>query len=205
MNEQNIEKIKTRASILHKLMKIVFMIGIVVLGAAFIACIYFTFASPERFTAVQGNMNWSLRYTVNGSSHFFINAPYKILQNLDTARVSAKNAFITIMVSAMISVLLILCGMKQVLNILKSTANDVTPFIQSNAKSLKKLAYTILIYSIAADLIANILCWIFVTKIFYVDLTNIHLNGVLIGALIFIVADIFQYGAFLQEEFDTTL
>jgi len=74
-----------------------------------------------------------------------------------------------------------------------------------NVKRLKKLAYTIIIYSVVVDLLSSLLCSIFVTKIYNLDLSNIHLSGVLIGWLIIIISDIFKYGVFLQKEFDTTL
>ncbi|MPN53761.1 hypothetical protein SDC9_201427 [bioreactor metagenome] len=75
----------------------------------------------------------------------------------------------------------------------------------NNAKSLKKIAYTIAIYSVSTEILAAILCSAFVTKIFTIDLLSIHWSGVIVGGLIFIVADIFQYGVFLQNEYDTTL
>lgn len=150
-------------------------------------------------------MDWSINFTLANGSHFFIIIPYKIIQPLDSSSFSAKYAIITYLISALLSLSLSLYGIKQILNILKSIVKDISPFIMDNAKSLKKLAYTIITYSVVADILANILCSAFVIKIFTFDLSNIHLSGVLVGGLIFIIADIFQYGVYLQNEYDTTL
>jgi hypothetical protein len=74
-----------------------------------------------------------------------------------------------------------------------------------NAKSLKRLAYATIVYSAAGELLKAVLNAVFVTQVFSFDLTSIHLSGIVVGVLIFIVADVFQYGIFLQNEFDTTL
>lgn len=205
MIQKDIGKIRRRANIIHKVIKLIFILGVLLIFAGLIASVFFFLASPENFNAVKGNMDWSINYTLANGSHFFIIIPYKIIQPLDSSRFSAKYALITYLISALLSLSLSLYGIKQILNILKSTVKDITPFIMDNAKSLKKLAYTIVTYSVVADILANILCSAFVIKIFTFDLSNIHLSGVLVGGLIFIIADIFQYGVYLQNEYDTTL
>jgi hypothetical protein len=205
MNQKDVNRIKKRARIIHKVIKVIFILGVMLFFAGFIASVFFFFASPEKFNAVKGNLDWSINYTLANGSHFFIIIPYKIIQPLDSSMFSAKYAVITYFFSFLISIFIILYGIKQVANILKSTAKDITPFIMDNAKSLNKLAYSIIIYSVASDILANLLCSVFVTKILSLDLTNIHLSGVLVGVLIYIIADIFKYGVFLQNEFDTTL
>lgn len=205
MIEKNIDRIKQRANIVHKVITAIFILGILIILAGLIASIFLFFTSPDRYTAVKGNLNWSIRYSVENNSYFSIYIPFKVMQPLDSSMFSAKNAFITYLISALLGISLSLYGIKQILNILKSTTKDITPFIMENAKNLKKLAYTIIIYSLATDLISNILCSAFVIKIFTFELSNIHLSGVLFGGLIFIIAEIFQYGIYLQNEYDTTL
>lgn len=204
MNQDSIRNIKGRASTMQKILKFIFFIGVILSFAILIGSVVMFFASPERFNAVKGNMDWSINYKLNNGPFFFINVPYKIIDHLNSMW-SAKYAAMTSLFSMFISICLPLYGIKQVLNILKSTANDISPFIMDNVRSLKRLAYTIIIYSAALDLLRSLLCSIFVTKIYPIDLSNIHLSGVLIGGLIFVIADIFKYGVFLQKEFDTTL
>jgi len=205
MIQKDIEKIKSRASVIHKIIKVIFILGVMILLAGLIASVFFFFASPEKFNAIKGNLDWSISYTRDNGSEFFIIIPYKIIQPLDSSMFSAKYALITYLLSSLLGLSLILYGIKQIVNILKSTAKDITPFVMGNAKNLKKLAYSIITYSVASDILSNILCSVLVTKIFSVDLSNIHLSGVLVGGLIFIIAEIFRYGVYLQNEYDTTL
>lgn len=205
MIQKDSEKIRWRANIIHKVIKLIFILGVLVVFAGLIGSVFFLLASPDKFSAVKGNMDWSLSYSLANDSEFFTIIPFKIIQPYDSSMFSAKYALITFTISHLLSLSLSLYGIKQILNILKSTAKDITPFIIDNAKSLKKLAYTIITYSVVADILANILCSAFVIKIYTVDLSNIHLTGVLLGGLIFIIADIFQYGVYLQNEYDTTL
>ena len=205
MIQKDIGKIKSRASIIHKIIELIFFLGVMIFFAGLAASILFIFSSPDKFNAVKGNLNWSINYILDNGSTFFIVIPFKIIQPLDSSMFSAKYAIITYLLSSLFGLSLILYGIRQIVNILKSTAKDITPFIMDNAKNLKKLAYSIIFYSLASDILSNILCSVFVTKIFFIDLSNIHLSRVLVGLLILIIAEIFQYGVYLQNEYDTTL
>lgn len=205
MREANIAAIKKRANTVHDIIEIVFSIGIILVILGTIVLVFSFFASPERFTAVKDNLGWSLHYKLTENSSFFIGVPFKILQSLESNMFSAKYAAMTCLFSLLIRLSLILYGIKQVKNILKSMVKDITPFTMNNVKSLKNLGLSIMIYSVVLDMLTSILFSAFVTKIFLLNLTNLHLSGLFIGLLIFVIADIFQYGVFLQNEFDTTL
>lgn len=205
MSQDNIRIIKKRASNIQGVIEFIFLIGVILSFALLIAFVVLFFASPEKFNAVKESMDWNVTYKLTNSSSFFIKIPFTKIQPIDSSMFNAKYAAITSLFSLLIDTSLILYGIKQVSNILKSTANDITPFIMDNVRSLKNLAYLIIIYSAAVDLLSRLLCSIFVTKIYTLNLSNIHISGVLIGGLILVMADIFKYGVFLQKEFDTTL
>jgi len=205
MSQDNIRIIKTRASTIQGVISFFSIILIILVVANFIALVLVFVASPERFNAVKGSLDWNVAYKLTNGSSFFLKIPFTKIQPIDSSLVNAKYAAIATLFLTFTSISLISYGIKQVSNILNSTVNDITPFIMDNVKSLKKLAYTIIIYSIAVDFLSDILFSIFVTKIFLLDISNIHLSGVLPGMLIFVIADIFKYGVFLQKEFDTTL
>lgn len=204
MKETNIAAIKKRANTVHDIIEVVYRIGIILVILGVGALAFSFFASPERFTAVKDNLGWSFHYKLTDNSSFFIGVPFKILQSLESNMFSAKYAAMTCLFSLLIHLSLILYGIKQVKNILKSI-KDINPFTMNNVKSLKNLALSIMIYSVVLDMLTSILFSAFVTKIFLLNLTNLHLNGLFIGLLIFVIADIFQYGVFLENEFDTTL
>ena len=205
MSKENIIDIKKRARTIHNFTSVILLIGVIIFIGVLIAVVFSIIASPERFTAVKGNLNWRVSYSLSNSSSFFIDIPFKIMQSIDTPTFSAKYAIISSLLSILIKVSITLFGLYQVVNILKSTLNDLTPFIMDNVKRLKKLAYSIIVYSVVADILSSILFSTLVTRVYMLNLSNIHLSGVLVGGLILVIADIFKYGVYLQNEFDTTL
>lgn len=205
MNTKNITTIKNRARIIQTVTKIIFITGAILFFAVLIIAVFLFFASPDRFNAAKGNLNWHLSYSLTDHSSFFIEVPFKILQPLDNSLFSAKSAAIASLLSLLMVLSVILYGVNQVAKILDSTANGLTPFVLANVQSLRKLALSIIIYSLVVDLLSSLVFSVFVTKIFYANMANVHLSGLLIGGLILVIADIFNYGVFLQDEFDTTL
>ncbi|MEL1135104.1 DUF2975 domain-containing protein [Desulfitobacterium sp. THU1] len=205
MRKDDLLRIKARAGLIHMFVTIAFLIGAVVLIAGLLGLLFLIFASPERFAAVKGTIDWSLTFAVNESSNFYMSVPFKIIQPLDSSMFSAKYALIAYLFSFLLSFGLILYGIRQVENIATSImSNDETPFDMNNAKSLKRLAYSIIIYTLASDMLATLLCAL-VTKIFAFNVSFDFLPGVIIGLIVLLIADIFRYGVFLQNEFDTTL
>jgi hypothetical protein len=205
MSKENLIKIKKRARTIHNFTSVILLIGVIIFIVVLIAAGFSTIASPERFTAIKGNLNWHVSYNLSNGSSFFIDIPYKIMHPIDTPVFSAKHAAISSLLSILIKVFIALFGLYQVVNILRSTSNDLTPFIMDNVKRLRKLAHSIIVYSVVADILSSILFSTLVTRVFMLDLSNIHLSGVLVGGLILVIADIFKYGVYLQNEFDTTL
>ena len=204
-DQDNIRIIKKRAGIIQKVVQFIFVIGVILLIATLIVvAVVMLFASPQKFNAVQGSLDWSIHYTLTNGSSFFIGIPFKIIRLSDSSSFNAKNAAIASLLSLSISTSFVLYGIKQVLTIFKSTANDITPFIIDNVRSLEKLAYTIIIYSVTVKILTNFIFLAFVQKM-CISFDSFYLSGVLTGMLIFFMADILKYGVFLQKEFDATL
>jgi hypothetical protein len=206
MYQNNIIIIKKRARVFQIIMKLILVCGIVVLLATFFIAIVLLFASEERFNAVKGNLNWFVEYKINETKSLGVYIPYEIIQPLNENLLNSKSALITYLFSkSIIYIPLILYSVKQITDILSSIVNDKTPFIMDNTRRFTKLAYTIIIYSIVPDIIFSLLCWIFVTKRFLINLSTIQLSSILLGGFLLLFAELIKYGAFLQEEFDTTL
>lgn len=205
MSQDNIESLQKRASSIHIVMELIFVIGAIIFVAGIIGFIYLFFASPARFNAVKGNLDWSITYKLTNGSSFFINIPFKVLQPLDNNMINVKSALLTGLFSLIIKDSFIMYGIKLAADFLNSVTNDKTPYVIPNVKRIKKIAYSIIIYSVAVDTLSSILYSIFVTRIFAFDLSNVHLSGVLIGGLILVIADLVKYGVFLQKEFDAKL
>ncbi|KLU64387.1 hypothetical protein DEAC_c35890 [Desulfosporosinus acididurans] len=209
MSRDNLESLQKRAGSIHIVMEIIFVIGAIIFVAAMIGFIYFFFAPQDKFNVVKGTIDWSITYRLTGSSSFFINMPLNILQPLENSMVVAKHAFLTSMFLLLVKVSLIIYGVKQAADFLNSIANDKAPYVIRNVKRIKKIAYVLIFYSVAVDILSCLLYLIFVTKIFTLDLANVHLSGILSGVLsggfILVIADLFKYGVFLQDEFNAKL
>ncbi|KJR44914.1 hypothetical protein UF75_4707 [Desulfosporosinus sp. I2] len=205
MRQDSIISLKKRARTIKNILALIFIIGIILLFAALIVS-FILFSAPEQgFTAEKGNLDWFIKYNLSNGTAFGVYIPFRIIQSLNIEMFSAKSAFLTYLVSSAILNIVILYGLKQVINILNTISRNTTPFDINNVRRLKKIALSIIVYSVVVDPIRNLLGWAFVSKIFDFDYSNIHLSGILIAVVIFIIADVFKYGIFLQDEVDTTL
>lgn len=103
--------------------------------------------------------------------------------------------------------ILILLVLSQLRIILKNVVNE-NPFAEKNAKSIKNIGYVI----IASSLVMPVTKAFLINKIIHAfNLSNvnvvytINIEVLIIGILLLIVSAIFNYGAYLQQEYDTTL
>ena len=205
-NQDNINIMKEKAGTIYGFLTIIFIIGVIILIASMIANVVMIFVSPEKFNAVQESFDWTINYTRPfGNPHLYpLHIPFRIIP--PSLEFSAKYAAITYLFSQYLLVYsFVIYGSKQVLNIFNSAANDITPFIMDNVKSIKNIAYTIIIFSVIVDNLTCFLCTLFVTQTVSFSLGNFNILGILLGTIIFFIADIFKYGVFLQKEFDETL
>jgi hypothetical protein len=205
MSEENIKNIQKRAGSIHIITEIIVVIGTMIFLAALIGCIYLSFASQERFYAIKDNLDWSINYKVTNSSSFFIKIPFTAIQTSENIMFNAKHALLTCFSALLIKASFVIYGTKLASDFLNSIANDIPIFMRKNAKRIKRISYLIIIYSAAADILTKVLYSIFITQKFTLDLADFHLSGVLVGGLILVIADIFEYGVFLQQEFDAKL
>jgi len=203
-DQDNIRTIKKRAGIIQKVVQFIFIICLIFLMATLIVAVVMFFVSPEKFNAVRGSLDWSIQYASTNGSYFSIGIPFKIIWLSDSSMFSAKFAAIASLLSISLCASFILYGTKQISNIFKSAANDITPFIMNNVISLEKLAYTIIIYSVTVKILTNFIFLAFVQKM-YISFDSFYLSGILTGMIILFMADILKYGVFLQKEFDATL
>jgi len=91
---------------------------------------------------------------------------------------------------------------------LKKVINDL--FVQSKrftmaqVKNIKIISLVVVIYFLCCDVIVQSVYSLWLGySIFYIE--SIHVSGLLYAGLIYLLAEVFRYGAFLQESYDTTL
>ncbi|MEH7753464.1 DUF2975 domain-containing protein [Bacillus toyonensis] len=95
----------------------------------------------------------------------------------------------------------------QIKRILQFTRNK-QPFSKSCIKHIQYLAYGVIIYSFIVGLLMNILGFLFVRTLHLSETTislNFNFEMMIMGFLLLLLSHIFKYGAYLQEEYDSTL
>lgn len=95
----------------------------------------------------------------------------------------------------------------QIKRILQFTRNK-QPFSKGCIKRIQYLAYGVIIYSLIIGLLGNIWDFLLVRTLQLsqtVISLNFNLEMMIMGFLLLFLSHIFKYGAYLQEEYDSTL
>jgi len=203
MNKYNIADIKKRVYGIERVLDLAYFLGIIITIILFITVIAISPSPYGRFDAIKGNSDWLLSYKYQNNSSLNLSMPFYIIQPLDKRMFVAKSAFLTLLIeSIVIKAPLILYGIKQGINIIGVINTASTPFSTKSVRCLKHLSFVIILYSLFGDTLLSLMCWIFVTKIFLLNLQVIHIGGVIIGVVILALSAIFEYGVYLQNELD---
>ncbi|WP_130860702.1 DUF2975 domain-containing protein [Gracilibacillus phocaeensis] len=169
--------------------------------------IWSLFLPASAFEAESGVNAWRIDGPVVGNLLFSAYIPFDILLSVGQYHFEAKHAFITyVFFNGLTFSLPLLYGIRQIKTILASIAEGRTPFSDQNVKCLQRLALILFLYGIFGKLIINLAMSVFVTQIVSISLSMIISYSALIaGLLFFVVAQIFQYGTYLQKEMDETV
>lgn len=100
--------------------------------------------------------------------------------------------------------MIIIFGLRKLLNLTTAMLKKETPFQLKYIKSLRQFSYVIILYSTLSNTVLCLLNSLFVVDFFYFTFDFIW-TGVLFGIVGYIFSDITEYGLFLQDEYDTTL
>ncbi|WP_229753493.1 DUF2975 domain-containing protein [Paenibacillus segetis] len=191
---------------MYILLQILFFGGILLFMLIMGWDIWLSFKSQELFMAEKGIAHWSFSVTLSDTTSRSVLIPFKLFQPIDPDRFNAKSAFlVTEFTHIILTFLTYIYCIMQIRNIIGSIMKGNSPFIQENVDRLKRLGVAVILYSLLAKLILNVLCWLLVNHIFSIDLSGISITGIIIGMLIFVISEVFKYGGYLQEEHDTTI
>ncbi len=128
----------------------------------------------------------------------------------------ANNVLInSILLAALIVMILLVYNFKQVKDILDNIMAEGTPFIKENFLKMKKIAYSIFIYAFTTVVLEFYLMFSISDKVRdrFADIEHIQLSSkaslplwaIVVGVLILILSEIFQYGYELQKDNDEIL
>ncbi|GIP36542.1 DUF2975 domain-containing protein [Paenibacillus sp. J2TS4] len=168
--------------------------------------VWISLKPQEQFTAEKGIAHWSFSVALSETTSRSILIPFQLFQPISPDKFSAKSAFlVTELSSTFLTFITYIYSILQIRNIIGSMVKGNRPFDKANIVRLKRLGIAVILYSLLAKLIINVLCWVFVNHIFAINLSGISLKGVIIGLLVLIVSDVFKHGVYLQEEHDMTI
>ena len=151
-----------------------------------------------------------LDFDFNNLEHInvqIMNVMYEIDESLFTGVINVKWLLVTLGFMGLVNLGFLQFVMIYIRNILNETI-EVGPFSQNNVLRLKYIGYGYLIASVALPLVGNVFFWQFIHQLDLFDATinmSVNLQAVFMGVIILILASIFDYGAYLQEDHDMTV
>jgi len=128
----------------------------------------------------------------------------------------ANNVLInSILLAALIVMILLVYNFKQVKDILNNIMEAGTPFIKENVFKMKKIAYSIFIYAVTITILEFYLMlsisdefinrFAGIEHIKFSSKASLPIWAIVVGVLILILSEIFQYGYELQKDNDEIL
>ncbi len=188
------EKVKKISKILSYVFFVFYWLGY---GLTALGCLAYLvqFFLPEALFQLKGG---AMGFTVDNTLYF------------DTAQnssINVRSLIQTLTPFAIVILVMLLVGIKQVMEILKSVAQD-NPFAPENASKLFIIGFDLLIASVFVS-IAKCVSYAMLIKLFALSeiSVNFSVNPTLLmaGFLILILAGVFQYGNYLKNEYDATI
>lgn len=189
-------RFKKLANLLHTVVRILFWITVVAAVAGVIGSVVMAFMPASYFNT--GNTT-SLALAMDSVIKYRLDPPL--------TPVSLKPVFFTALLTSIPAFVLLALIFSNLAGILK-TVKAEKPFAAENAKRLTVMGVVILASSVLVNVLQAAVVLVMVTTL---DIANIDINYninftmLFMGLLLLILAGIFRYGNYLQDEVDSTL
>ena len=195
----NQAKLKKLAKITKGLFDVFFWVSVVsgIVGVIGFIAVYFI---PDSVFVITNSQKGRMSISLDGMINFKIDP--EVYNNLSIKPLIHAIFPMVTVISIMLMVLL-----QQVRLILKTVSNDI-PFEKSNPKRLLIIGITLLIGSFAVKYVMGMVALTLVSLLKLKDIDiNFSPDGTMIfnGLIVIVLAGVFQYGNYLQEEYDATL
>jgi hypothetical protein len=195
-NKKQFELVMKGTAIVTKILNVILYIALAVIAALFIAVI---FINQRHF-----NFDLSMLDNINVSIN---NILYELSGDTLSGIVNVKTILLVGAGVAFINLgfvqYIILTVRKLVTNI-----KDDQPFDQQNTILLKNLAIGFLIASVVLSILNSVFFTVVMNQLEIAEMNvnyTINTTYLFMGILIFILAYVFDYGSYLQEEYDHTI
>lgn len=193
-----IEKYKKFAHFLNIAMKIFLKIAMIIAGLTVIIGLVIFFLPKEIFTSFNTGSDSYFNLTMDGM------LTYRL--SLDKS-VNAKPVInIIVFAVSMISTLLAII-FHQIHHILNTVEID-KPFERNNSKRITTIGGVLIIWAFLVRAVEFAVYYVAIETYNIKDLSISYksdTNMILIGFLLMVLAGVFKYGSYLQEEYDTTI
>lgn len=161
-------------------------------------------ADLEQYTIQEGFVDLTVSLKHNDELSTSVNIP-RIMITLGNYTNFRLLTILYYVMKQLPSSLLVLLGVYNINQLIKPLIKRKTPFTMKSVKSIRIIGLCVIIYYLFIDMFCNIIFSTYITKVHHYSYSNIHINGLFLGLIIFVIAEIFKHGIYLQEEFDTTL
>jgi len=194
-----------------RFIKVIYFLSFCALGLALIAIILYcimiviySLADIEHFTFQDGFSDFVISFKHNDTitTHIIIPRTMIALGNYSNYKLIGILYYV---MKQLPSSLLVLLGIYNIKQLIKPPITGKTPFTMCSVKNIRIIGLCVLIYYLFIDMFCNIIFSALITKVHFYSYSNIHIEGLFLGLIIFVIAEIFKQGIYLQEEFDTTL
>lgn len=198
MSKMELPKVKKYSHNLKIVLNVFYWVAIIFTCASFLATIVVFFLSDTRFILGESNITQS-GFSLDGILRFnFVEVPNKAL---------LKNLYLSIFIMSSFVGILISFVLKQIVLILHSLDND-KPFDQKNAKRISIIGVVLILSSFIFPLFKVIIAKAMVETL---NMQNVGINYsinitmLITGFMLAILSGIFNYGTYLQYEYDETV
>jgi len=197
---------KTQQKFYYLFFSFLFYVSIIILGASVIITIMISFSSSNLFESEFLNNSWIVRYTISEKVFLIFKLPISIIQEhtpIET-RVKAIIIIYTI-VNSLMAQILYLFSFLFIRKILESIQVGSSIFSLNSIRKVKILTILFSSFYLTKDFLLTSIINYFYLDIVFFNFTNLNLEILLITALMFVLIDIFHYGNYLQDEYDSVL
>ncbi len=166
--------------------------------------------NPAESFTVNYNQNsipgqWYFEFRLNSGQGAGMPLSSQIVQRLREVEENPKIAMMLVLIFRTLpKTIFQLIGFVLINKILKDLFDVSKAFTIKQVKYIKYISVMVLLYFLGFDIMLSGVFNIY-TKTHLVQLGNIHVTGLLYAGLVYLLAEVFNYGVYLQQEFDTTL
>lgn len=196
INQEKVKKMSVNLRVIMQIFYWVGVIGVVGLSIAFIV----VSALPENKFIVSAGSSENMGFSLEGIVSYRLNAQTAV--GLSLKPIYQSICLMAAIISVGLSIIF-----KQIINMLR-TVEVNRPFSQENSRCLTIIGYILIIGSCVIRIVEGVVARAIIHTLNIQNMqVNFSVDGFMMisGFLMLILAGIFKYGNYLQQEYDTTL